>query len=383
MSLMKPFSFELPTRIEFGAGVSSAVVDVLKEMGKKRPLVVTDPGLIAAGIFDRIRAQLEGSGVQFDVFSSVEANPKDGNVMEGAAAARSFGADCLLAIGGGSPIDCAKGIGIIATHGGKIRDYEGRTSVVKDILPIVAIPTTSGTGSEVTFSSVITDTANKFKFSIRHPRLAAKVALCDPELTASMPPMLTAATGMDALTHAIEGFTAIPSEPIADACALQAIELIVRYLPRAVRSGNDMEARTGMLMGSVLAGISFSHSDVAAVHCIAEALGGMYDAPHGMCNAVALAPVMEYNMPYCRERYAKIAAAMGYGYETDQEGARKAVTHVERLAAEVGLPSFRSLGVRDEDMETIAEKSVKNGSNASNPRPMGKNEYLELLGSMK
>lgn len=382
MGVLKPFSFELPTRIEFGAGVSGSVVVVLKEMGKKRPLVVTDAGLIAAGVFDRIRELLERDGIDFEVFSSVEPNPKDRNVMEGAAAAREFGADCLIAVGGGSPIDCAKGIGIIATHGGNIREYEGRSAVKNETLPMVAIPTTSGTGSEVTFSSVITDTTEKFKFSIRHPRIAAKVALCDPELTVSMPPMLTASTGMDALVHAIEGFTAVPSEPIADACALHAIEMISRFLPRAVRSGGDAEARAGMLMGSVLAGISFSHSDVAAVHCLAEALGGMYDAPHGLCNAVALAPVMEYNMPFCVSNYARVASAMGHSFKTEEEGAKKAVEHVAALTREVGLPSFSSLGVKEEDVEAIAENSARNGSNSSNPRPMGKKDYLELLRAM-
>lgn len=382
MGVIKPFRFELPTHIKFGTGVSESVADVLRELGKARPLVVTDAGVIAAGVFDGIKEHLDGNGISFALFSSVEPNPKDRNVMEGAGAAEKFGADCLVAIGGGSPIDCAKGIGIIATHGGKIRDYEGHDAVTKDTLPIIAIPTTSGTGSEVTFSAVITDTDEKFKFSIRHPRLAARVALCDPKLTASMPSMLTAATGMDALVHAIEGFTAVPSEPIADACALHAIEMLVKSLPRAVRSGKDMEARAGMLMGSVLAGISFSHSDVAAVHCLAEALGGMYDAPHGMCNAVALAPVMEYNMPFCIAKYARIASAMGLSFKNEEEGAQRAVERVAELTREVGLPSFSSLGVREEDMETIAENSARNGSNSSNPRPMAKKDYLELLRKM-
>jgi alcohol dehydrogenase len=200
---MNPFSFEFPTRIEFGSGVSSSIADVLSEIGRSRPLVVTDPGLVAAGVFGRVSEYLERGGIKFEVFSSVEPNPKDVNVMEGASLAKDFGADSIIAIGGGSPIDCAKGIGIIVSSGGKIRDYEGRNSVKNETLPMVAIPTTSGTGSEVTFSSVITDTSQKFKFSIRHPRLAARVALCDPDLTLSMPAMLTASTGMDALVHAI------------------------------------------------------------------------------------------------------------------------------------------------------------------------------------
>ncbi len=380
--MISPFSFELPTRIEFGAGVSDSVADAFGELGKKRPLLVTDPGVISAGILDRVKDNLTKAGMDYLVFSSVEPNPKDINVMEGAEVALEFGADSLLAVGGGSPIDCAKGIGIIATHGGNIRDYEGRNAVRKDTLPMVAIPTTSGTGSEVTFSSVITDSREKFKFSIRHPRIAAKIALCDPGMTSSMPPMLTASTGMDALVHAIEGFTALSSEPVADACALHAIEIIAANLVRAVRQGDDIEARAAMLMGSVLAGISFSHSDVASVHCIAEALGGMYDAPHGLCNAVALATVMEYNRPWCTERYARIASAMGCSFNTAQEGAEMAVEKVSELTRDTGLPPFSTLGVRREDMETIALNSEKNGSNSSNPRPMGRDEYMELLEMM-
>ncbi len=380
--MIEPFSFELPTRIEFGAGVSDSVADSLVELGCKRPLVVTDPGIISAGILDRVNGNLVRAGLDFRVFSSVEPNPKDSNVMEGAAVAIEFEADSLLAVGGGSPIDCAKGIGVIVTHGGSIRDYEGRKAVCKDTLPMVAIPTTSGTGSEVTFSSVITDSREKFKFSIRHPLIAAKIALCDPEMTSSMPPMLTAATGMDALVHAIEGFTALSSEPVADACALHGIEIITANLVRAVKNGKDMEARAAMLAGSILAGISFSHSDVASVHCIAEALGGMYDAPHGLCNAVALATVMEYNRPWCIERYARIASSMGCSFRTPEEGAEMAVEKVSLLTRETGLPPFSSLGVRKEDMETIALNSAKNGSNGSNPRPMGRDEYMELLEMM-
>jgi alcohol dehydrogenase len=159
--------------------------------------------------------------------------------------------------------------------------------------------------------------------------------------------------------------------------------MITRCLPRAVRDGGDREARAGMLAGSVLAGISFSHSDVAAVHCLAEALGGMYDAPHGMCNAIALAPVMEYNMPYCVERYARVATAMGYSFRQNEEGAQMAVDHVAALSREVGLPSFSSLGVKEEDMEIIAENAARNGSNPSNPRPMAKKDYLKLIKNME
>jgi len=198
-----------------------------------------------------------------------------------------------------------------------------------------------------------------------------------------MPPALTAATGMDALTHAIEGFTAKCSEPLADAAALYAIELITTHLKTAVFDGRNLDARAGMLLGSVLAGISFSHSDVAAVHCIAEALGGKYDAAHGVCNAVVLPVVMEYNMKYCSDKYARIAAAMGYTCDPERAaGARQAVDAVKKLAVAVNIPAFESLGVKPEDVAELAYNSSINGSNGSNPRPMSKDDYLTVINSM-
>jgi alcohol dehydrogenase len=296
--------------------------------------------------------------------------------------AQRLQADCLVAIGGGSPIDCAKAIAVLATHGGEPREYEDQNKISGEVLPLIAIPTTAGTGSEVSFSSVITDSRRKFKFSIHHTKIAPRIALLDPELTATMPPALTAATGMDALTHAVEGYTAKGSEPLADAAALYAIELIATYLKSAVFDGRNMEARGGMLLGSVLAGISFSHSDVAAVHCLAEALGGKYDTAHGVCNAVVLPAVMEFNLAYCIDKYARIAAAMGIAYDTPQDGARRAVEAVKKIAREVNLPDFASLGIKTEDIEELAYNASINGSNGSNPRPMTKDDYLTLINSM-
>ncbi len=268
---------------------------------------------------------------------------------------------------------------MVARQGGAVRDYEGPGKIGPDVLPLIAIPTTAGTGSEVTFSSVITDSNEKFKFSIKDPKIAPRLALVDPEMTRTMPPALTAATGMDALTHAIEAFTAKAAEPLADAAALYAIELIAVYLKSAVADGDNLEARAGMLLGSVLAGIAFSHSDVAAVHCVAEALGGKYDAAHGVCNAVVLPAVMEYNMEYCKEQYARIAVAMGLTYDNIDEGARQAVMAVQQLAADVHLPEFGALGVQENDLEELAVNSFKNGSNIDNPRPMTKDDYLSLF----
>jgi alcohol dehydrogenase len=382
MNLLNSFSFELPTRIEYGVGVTGKLVESINALGSRKVLLVTDKGIEASGLLSAISEQLATAGLEYEFFSDVDPNPKDHNVHAGTQIAKDFQADGLVAVGGGSPIDCAKSIAVLATHGGAVRDYEGGHKISGNVLPLIAIPTTAGTGSEVTFSSVITDTGEGFKFTVKHPCMAPRIALLDPQMTITMPPGLTAATGMDALTHAIEGYTAKVSEPLADAAALYAIELVTKYLKTAVFEGTDREARAGMLLGSVLAGIAFSHSDVASVHCIAEALGGKYDTAHGVCNAVVLPAVMEYNMEYCRERYARIALAMGISFDSTEDGARKAVEAVKQLAVDVNLPDFGSFGVKAEDIEELALKSFVNGSNADNPRAMAKDDYVALFNKM-
>jgi len=379
MNLLNRFSFELPTKIEYGIGAAQGLAYQVKKLNARKVLLVTDKGVVSSGLLERITGPLAAHKLKWKVFDNVEPNPKDYNVQQGTEIASRFDPDCLVALGGGSPIDCAKAIAVVAHQGGAVRDYEGPDKIGADVLPLIAIPTTAGTGSEVTFSSVITDSTEKFKFSIKDPRIAPKVALVDPEMTLTMPPELTASTGMDALTHAIEAFTAKASEPIADSAALYAVELITRYLRIAVSEGNNLEARAGMLLGSVLAGIAFSHADVAAVHCVAEALGGKYDAAHGVCNAIVLPAVMAYNLEYCKERYARIAAAMGLACENVDQGAQQAVNEVKKLASDVQLPGFNSLGVQEKDLEELAVNSFKNGSNIDNPRPMTKEDYLNLL----
>ena len=370
------FSFALPAAIVFGPGCLTRLGELLGGMGAEKPLVVTDPGVIKAGLLDKLAGALGGRP---RVFEGVEPNPKDYNVAAAARAYRETGADSLIALGGGSPIDCAKAAGVLIAHDAEdIKRFEGRGGTAKPIPPLLAVPTTSGTGSELTFSAVITDTANHYKMTIKNAHTAAKIALCDPLLTLSVPAAVTAATGMDALTHAIEAYTAVCAEPLADAAALYSVELISAALPAAFKDGANLEARSKMLMGSMLGGIAFSHADVASVHCIAEALGGLYDLPHGLCNAVILPHVMEYNMAYCRERYARIARAMGLR----EEGAQAAVAAVRRLALDLRLPGFPELGVKKEDYPAIAGAARRNGSNPSNPRPMDRENYLEILNIM-
>ena len=379
-NLTESFQFLLPTKVVYGPGCLKELTTELAAFGGKRPIVVTDGGVQKAGIAKRVTDLLDAAGVEYIVYDGVEANPKDVNVEEGARIAREFGADSIIAIGGGSPIDCAKSIGVLLAHNAdKIKPYEGKTAATLPLPLLISVPTTSGTGSELTFSSVITDTANKYKMTVKSPFTAAKVAVCDPELTLSVPPMVTASTGVDALTHAIEAYTATCSEPISDAVALYAIELIYENLAQAVKNGSDLAVRSGMLMGSMLAGIAFSHSDVASVHCVAESLGGVYDLPHGMCNAIFLPYVMEYNMDYCREKYARVAKAMGLQFATVEEGAKAAVEAVKQLCRDVGLPTFRSLGVGEEQFDQIAEMSARNISTDSNPRPMNKEDYMAVL----
>lgn len=379
-NIMSPFSFELPTKIEYGLGAVKRLPLLLGKLKIKRALIVTDKGVLEAKVVEKITDILETTGIQYNIFHDVDANPKDYNVRDGAKALKSLAAQGMIALGGGSPIDCAKSIGVLASHDGdSIKAYEGKTGVKHETFPLIAIPTTSGTGSEVTFSSVINDTKNNYKMTVKSPFIAAEYALLDPELTVTMPPTVTASTGIDALTHAIEAYTATRAEPISDALALYAIELIYKYIKNAVFNGTDIAARSGMLLGSLLAGMAFSHSDVASVHCIAESMGGIYDTPHGVCNSVLLPYVMEYNMDYCQERYARIASAMGSHFNSTEEGAKMAVQLVSQLSKDVNLPSFKSLGVKEGDFHKIAQMSVQNISTQSNPRPMQIENYIKVL----
>lgn len=378
MTFQSPFSFELPTIIEYGAGSHERLPEFCRRLGVRRPLVVTDRGLTGLPWFRGLLSRMKAEGLAVGIFDAVEPNPKDRDAEAAAAEARAFDADCLVAVGGGSPIDCAKVVSIIAVQGGRPRDYEDRSRIGEKVLPIVSVPTTAGTGSEVTFGAVITDTAARFKFTVKSPRIAPRFALVDPLLTLTMPPALTAATGMDALTHAIEAYTSRAAEPVSDACALYAAELIAGSLPRAVEDGSDIEARSAVLLGSLIAGLAFSHSDVGAVHCIAEALGGLYDIPHGVCNAVCLPVVMEYCLEAGEERYARLASAMG----SAGDGARGAAAFTAGLALQVGLPRFRSFGVPAEDFPLIAEKSAANGSNRDNIPELTPDDYLCILGRL-
>ncbi|HOH89477.1 MAG TPA: iron-containing alcohol dehydrogenase [Bacillota bacterium] len=377
--MINPFEFLLPTKIRYGAGMLKVLGEELRLLKAKKVMIITDKGLVNAGMIKKVAEIIEAEDINFIVYDEIEANPKDYNVEACAEKARAESVDTLLAFGGGSPIDAAKATAVLARQGGKVRDYQGKGKIKDDCLPLITIPTTAGTGSEVTFSSVITDTKEKFKFTIKSTAIAAKTAIIDPELTLSVPPLITAATGIDALTHAIEGYTANCTEPIAEAAGLYAVEYIAGNIEEAVKNGRNIAARDKMMIGSLLAGLSFSHADVASVHCMAEALGSMYDAPHGMCNAILLPYVMEYNLPAAGHKYARVARAMGIEEKDDFTAAVKGIEHIRKLSKEIGLPGIRSLNVNTDDFELLAEMSEKNGSNDSNPRKISKDEYVKLF----
>lgn len=376
------FQFHLPTKIEFGSGKVRELADRVHELGGKKVLIVTDQGIVKSGILQKVTDILESGQIEFVTYDQVKPNPRDVDCMDAYRLAKDSGADLLIGLGGGSSMDTAKAVGTLLTHGGEIRDWYGLNVLQRPISPLICIPTTAGTGSEITFFSVITDTDTKLKMNILDIRVAPKIALLDPELTVTLPTHVTASTGMDALTHAIEAYTCTISEPITDALALYAIDLIVKYLPIAVRDGSDIEARKSMLAASLIAGIAFGNSDVGGVHCMAEALGGLYDTPHGVANSMLLPYVFEYNIPADVEKHAVVAERLGAAragksaLETAQEG----VLLLKKLAETVQIPKMKELGnVDPADFPYLAEAATKNVSAPSNPRQAGMEDYLELF----
>jgi alcohol dehydrogenase len=379
--MIKSFEFILPTRIKFGEGASLEIADELKNIGKARPYIITDKGLIAAGIVGKVTDALTAGGyTEYKIFDEVEPNPRDTTVGRAYEDAKDYGADVLIAIGGGSSIDTAKGVGVLLAHGGVIGDYEGLDAITKPIMDLIAIPTTVGTGSEVTFWSVITDTKRHFKMSLGSPLVAPKLALVDPLLVATLPPSVIASTGMDALTHAIEGYTCTLAEPITDACGIYAIQMIGDNIHDAVYT-DSIDAKGNMLLASLIAGIAFGNSDIAGVHCMAEALGGLYDTPHGVANAIMLPYVMEYNYETDLEKFANIAKALGV--KTDglsaKDAAWSSVDAVRKMNQDLKIPDIKSIGTKEEDLEELAKRASVNVSVESNPRKAGEEDFLMIF----
>lgn len=375
------FQFLLPTKIVMEPGLRQRTGEHLLGLGLSHVLLVTDPGVKNAGLLDSIYTSLEQAGIRYDEIADVKPNPRSEDVNRAAQLYRGKGIDGVLAVGGGSAMDAAKAISVLLTHDGIVEDYEGAFALKNAVLPIVAIPTTAGTGSEVTFFSVITDTRRQFKMSLLDYRIGPVLALLDSDITATLPPHIAAATGMDALTHAIEAYTGKPANPISDGLALHAIRLIAQHLKPAVQEPGNREAREQMLIASLIAGMAFGNADIASVHCISEAIGGMYDTPHGIGNAIFLPFVFSHNRDADLRRHADVAYALGIDPNLSAvDAAQAGVDQLFRMNRELGIPRFADVaGVREEDFTAIAQKSKSNISDASNIKDMTVESYLDVI----
>lgn len=343
----------------------------MKSMGLKHALVVTDKGLTGMGVADEVAEEIRKSDIKITIFSGSEPNPTDDNVEKGLAIYKASGCDSIVSLGGGSSHDCAKGIGLVATNGGSIHDYEGLDQSANPLPPLVAINTTSGTASEMTRFCIITDLSRKVKMAIVDKHTTPLISINDPKLTLKKPASLTAATGVDALTHAVEAYVSTDATPITDACAIQAMKLIRTNLRAAVANGEDLEARTQMSYAQFLAGMAFNNASLGYVHAIAHQFGGIYNLPHGVCNAILLPHVQRFNLMSKPKRFRDIAEALGENVEgmSDRAAAEKAIDAIVTLCRDVGIPGgFAELGAKEEDVDILAENAMKDACAITNPR---------------
>lgn len=368
---MHPFLYHFPTTLRFGNGLAAQAGELIRPHAGGKLLVVTDEGLMRSRVLDGFFQSLRDAGVAYETFDGVAPNP-DTSVLERAVSfLKAHGCTAVAGVGGGSSIDTAKGVAAMATNPGSILDYEGYDRIPNEPLPIVAVPTTSGTGSECTASTVFTNKETLFKTVIISPKLFPKLAILDPELTLRLPPAITAATGMDALTHAIESYVSKQANPISQALALHAIRMIGGSLRKAFYAGADLQARADMLMGSFLAGVAFSQSKLGNVHAISHTMGGVFDIAHGVANAALLPYVVAFNVPASPERFRDIAQALGREVSglTDLDAAGRVVTLIRDLNRALGIPStIRELGVDLAHLPQMVKDSMRSGNVLVNPR---------------
>ncbi len=381
------FEFQIPTRIIYGNNILKDLPQELAVFGPRKAFIVTDKIIKKTGLLDKVLEPLKGSEINVvGVFDNVEPNTDVATVNEGARLAQEAGADMIITIGGGSPIDTAKGINILLSEGGAILDYQGAQLINRPLKPLIVVPTTAGTGSEVTAVAVIANLKEKIKMEFVDKFLRPDVAVLDPQMTVSMPAKLTASTGMDALTHAIEAYIDLENSPASDAMAIEAIKMIVRYIETATKNPEDIEARGGMLIGATLAGVAFSHSMVGVVHGMSHSLGGLCGVPHGIANAILLPHGMQYNLDFATERLADVAKALGVNTAglDDAAAAQLGIDRIHELNQSLnkicGLPTKVSeTGVKKEDLPKIAAMTLEDGTVIYNPRPIEEEEVLEVL----
>ena len=378
-------SFEVPTVVKHAPGAVECLADQVKALGIGRPMIVTDQGLVKAGIVDRVTEVLRGGNVDYLLFDRVVANPPIKLVDDAAVLYKAEKCDGLIGVGGGSPMDTAKAIGVVAENGGSILQYEWADPqpIVRPIPPLITVPTTAGTGSEVTLWSVITDPNRHIKYNVGGtPFIAAKMALIDPLLMLDMPAHITASTGLDALTHAIECYTCAYAQPWPDAVALWAMETLAQWLPIAFAQGHNVEARYKVAMAAMLAGMSYGTESAGAVHAMSQTAGGYYDLPHGVLTAAMLPPVMAYNYLGEPAKYARIAQAMGVNTwgMTQLEAAESAVDAVRDFVKLLEIPTVTELGVKTEDMQMLVDMAYNDPQTIGNPRDLTRKSYEQIYG---
>lgn len=349
------FTFQLVPRVHYGEGAAKQAGKELRRLGVKHAMVVTDKGVLQAGVCDTVLQSLTEEGITWDLFSDIVTNPNDLHVMAAVKAYQESKAEGLLAVGGGSALDVAKSAAVVVSNGGHIRDYEdGARPVVNPHPPLVLVPTTAGTGSEAVGGTIITDTSRMFKMHI--VAVPGHVALCDPLLTLSLPPFVTAATGLDALSHAIGAYVSVERQPLADAYALYAIREVAQWLLPTISDGSSVEARSHMMVASLTAGISMKGGG-SGEHAFAHGVNARFNVHHGVGCAVFLADVMAYNLPYCTDRYARIAEAMGVDArgKSTEEVAREGIDAVRALVKAAGMPTLRELGVSEASIPELVD----------------------------
>ncbi|MGU9866003.1 MULTISPECIES: L-threonine dehydrogenase [Kluyvera] len=379
---MAASTFFIPSVNVIGNGALNDAMSTMKEYGYRRALIVTDAVLNKLGVAGNIQKRLQEFDILSVVFDGTHPNPTTVNVEEGLEMLRANDCDCVISLGGGSPHDCAKGIALVAANGGDIRDYEGVDRSAKPQLPMIAINTTAGTASEMTRFCIITDVTRHIKMAIVDKHVTPVLSVNDSSLMEGMPKGLTAATGMDALTHAIEAYVSIAATPITDACALKAITMIVENLPTAVEQGSNSEAREAMAYAQFLAGMAFNNASLGYVHAMAHQLGGFYDLPHGVCNAVLLPHVQVFNSKVAAARLRDCAKAMNIDVSAmnDEQGAAACVDAIRKLARQVNIPAgLRDLNVKEEDIPVLATNALKDACGFTNPIQATHEEIMAIF----
>ncbi len=370
-------NFHMPVKLFFGPGQIKLLKKIITEdLNALKPILVTDKGIVRAGLTKNVTESFPG----IHVFDDIEANPKSDTINHTAVRIRKIKPDLVIAMGGGSALDAGKAIALLVTNKGDIQAYEGKKKYRNNPLPVLAVPTTCGTGSEVTWVSVITDTERNFKMSIKGPEMYPAAAIVDPDLIKTLPPGIVASTGLDALTHALEAYTSKPATLVTDTFAIKAIRLILNSIEDASHDiCSNHKARENLMYGSMIAGFAFGNSDVTAVHCISESVGALYDVPHGIANSIFLPHVLSYNLPDCTEKLARVACEIGIIDASKKSAAEKLIEKIFDLSVKLKIPTLKGLGIGKDAFDLIAEYSFNNNSNSSNPRDLGIEDYVKIL----